>query len=300
MVPFFTSDMDWRNEILGWAKDRERPLKLRLQAGAGGTGKTRLAIDVCETLAKEGWFTGFLPSSFGNDDVERELPTLLDAGRDCLFVVDYAETRADVVVTLARQLLIEVERLVRVAAPRRRFRVVMLAREGGDWFDQLAERATRASDQALKALLMGGATKSGPHRMSDRPISLRKRRHIFVSALDAFAKRTGRTTGSGSEPNLEDSRFERVLMIQMAALAELRQDYVGDGQDLLDNTLGHERRYWRKLLGLGDDEPNDGRLKTFEQSLALITLLGGRDSDKAAKEAIVRVPRVGRCSTSII
>lgn len=289
VVPFLASAMGWRYEIFGWAKERERPLKLRLQAGAGGTGKTRLAIDVCETLTKEGWFAGFFPSSFDRDDVERELPTLLDADRDCLFVVDYAETRADVVVTLARKLLIEVEHRVKVAAPRRRFRIVMLAREGGDWFDQLAERATQARDEALKALLTAGATKSGPHRMSVRPIALHERQQIFKSALSAFAKRTGRTTENADEPDLRDSRFERVLMIQMAALAELRSDAVDDAKDLLDNTLGHERRYWRKFLELSDDANNE-TLETFEQSLALFTLLGGRDSDDAARKVIDRVP----------
>jgi hypothetical protein len=263
-----------------------------LQAGAGGTGKTRLAIDVCETLAKEGWFAGFLPAGLDKDDVERELHALLEPGRDCLVVIDYAETRADVVVALARQLLIEVERLVKVEAPRCRFRIVMLAREGGDWFNQLAERATRSSDEALKALLTAGATKSGPHRMSVRPIAVNERRQIFQSALNAFAAKTGQIADSVIEPNLDEARFERVLMIQMAALAELRKDTVGVGQDLLDNTLGHERRYWRKLLGLGEEETDDGQLQTFEQSLALITLLSGRESDSAAKAAIARVPRL--------
>ena len=291
VVPFFASDMDWREAIFGWAKDRERPVKLRLQAGAGGTGKTRLALDVCETLIKEDWFAGFLPADFDGDDVERDLPALLDAGRDCLFVIDYAETRADVVVTLARQLLIAVERNVKAAAPRRRFRIVMLAREGGDWFHQLAERATRASDEALKALLTAGSTKSGPHRMSFRPMAPSERRQIFEDALQAFATRTGLPAKHVNPPDLAIERFDRVLMIQMAALAALRNDAIGDGRDLLDNTLGHERRYWRKLLGLGEDA-DDGRLRTFEQSLALITLLGGRDSDAAAKAVIARVPRL--------
>ncbi|MGI9490033.1 MAG: hypothetical protein ACR2RF_29920, partial [Geminicoccaceae bacterium] len=208
VVPFFASDMDWREAIFGWAKEQERPLKLRLHAGAGGTGKTRLALDVCETLAKEGWFAGFLPADFDRDHVERDLPGLLEAGRDCFFVIDYAETRADVVVTLARQLLIAVERSVKAAAPRRRFRIVMLAREGGDWFNQLAERATRESDEALKALLTAGATKSGPHRMSFRPMAPSERRQIFEEALRAFAERTGLPTEHVNPPDLAIERFD--------------------------------------------------------------------------------------------
>ena len=291
IVPFLPAAMGWRHEILGWADESDRPLKLRLQAGAGGTGKTRLAIDVCETLADAGWFAGFLPSSFEKDDVERDLPTLLAGDRDCVFVVDYAETRADVVVTLARQLLIEVERRIRDEEPARKFRIVMLAREGGDWFNQLAERATRTDDDKLKALLTAGATKSGPHRVSVRPIALAERRRVFADALTAFSKKTGRSADGIEAPDLDAGRFDRVLMIQMAALAKLSGDDTGADQDLLDNTLGHERRYWRKLLDLTDDA-DDAPLKTFEQSLALFTMLGGRDSDAAAKDVIARVPRL--------
>ena len=293
VVPFLPSAMGWRDEVFGWAKSQDRPLRLRLQAGAGGTGKTRLAIDVCETLAHEGWFAGFLPASFEKDDVERELPKLLDADRDCLFVIDYAETRADVVVTLARQLLIAVEGKIRVEQPPKKFRIVMLAREGGDWFNQLAERATRASDEALKALLTSGATKSGPHRMSVRPVAIGDRGRIFADALKAFAARTELSADGVSPPDLAIERYDRVLMIQMAALAALRGETGGDDQDLLGSTLGHERRYWQRLLDLAPDA-DDGLLKTFEQSLALFTLLGGRDSDAEAKKVIARVPRLQR------
>ncbi len=294
VVPFLPSAMGWRDEIFVWAHLQDRPLKLRLQAGAGGTGKTRLGIDICETLASQGWFAGFLPLGLGMDEVERDLPKLLDGDRSCLFVIDYAETRADVVVALARQLLIEIERGIRADVPKKHFRIVMLAREGGDWFNELAEKATRASDDKLKALLTAGATKSGPHRMSVRPIALGERRRIFADALNAFAAETGLSAESVSPPDLANERFDRVLMIQMATLTALRGGHAGSDQDLLDSTLGHERRYWRQLLGLPPDA-DDGVLKTFEQSLALFTLLGGRDSDAAARKVIARVPRLKNC-----
>jgi hypothetical protein len=46
VVRFHTLREPLRDEIVGWALNPDQLIKLRLQAGEGGTGKTRLLIEV--------------------------------------------------------------------------------------------------------------------------------------------------------------------------------------------------------------------------------------------------------------
>jgi len=50
VVGFHSFREPLRDSIIGWALDPDQPIKLRLQAGEGGAGKTRLLIEVCKRL----------------------------------------------------------------------------------------------------------------------------------------------------------------------------------------------------------------------------------------------------------
>ena len=89
-----------RDAIIRWAIERDKPIKLRLQAGRGGAGKTRLLIEVCEKLENQnGWRAGFIDRS---QSTTIGLPELLREGKPCLLVLDYAETRSSEIVELVR------------------------------------------------------------------------------------------------------------------------------------------------------------------------------------------------------
>ena len=64
--------------IIDWARTQDAPIKLRLQAGEGGAGKTRLLIEVCKRLEEQGWRAGFLDRS---QAIARGLPALLKEGK---------------------------------------------------------------------------------------------------------------------------------------------------------------------------------------------------------------------------
>ena len=120
-----------RDTIIGWALDPDEPIKLRLQAGEGGSGKTRLMIEVCERLeAAHNWRAGFVDKT---QSISVGFSALLAEGKPSLVVLDYAESRAREIVELVRA------RLNSKASPL--VRIVLLAREGRDWWDRLAEAA---------------------------------------------------------------------------------------------------------------------------------------------------------------
>jgi len=82
----------------------------RLLHGPGGSGKTRLMIEVCEKLACDhGWLAGFVPrDAIGRESSQRTLDRLIRPGRDAaplILVVDYAEGRQDDVIWLADKLM---------------------------------------------------------------------------------------------------------------------------------------------------------------------------------------------------
>ncbi len=120
-----------RDEIVGWAIDPNQPIKLRRQVGEGGAGKTRLMIEVCEKLeGSHGWRAGFLARY---RQIDRGFLALLRERKPRLVVLDYAESRTEEIITLTKTALHVSDRPL--------VRLVLLAREGGDWWDRLGEAA---------------------------------------------------------------------------------------------------------------------------------------------------------------
>jgi tetratricopeptide (TPR) repeat protein/glycosyltransferase involved in cell wall biosynthesis len=279
IVPFHSYRQRLLDEVLAWALAEDEPIKVRLQAGEGGTGKTRLAIESCHRLESEhGWRTGLLRAS---ENLETNFGKFLGEGGDCLVVVDYAETRTSNVVALTRAAF--------KAPTKGKVRLLLLARDGGDWWDRLADSAK--DDAAVAALLRQPSTKTGPYRMSQEPIEPEVRSAVFQEALASFAKKRRQDTPSVATPDLSADHFSQILFIHLAALASLRGSPATGDRELLEMAIGHERAYWRHLLdsaGLGE-----AWLDPLEQAIALLTLLGGADSAKEAKVAIRRTPRLG-------
>jgi hypothetical protein len=266
VVPFHSYRQRLLDEVLAWALAEDEPIKVRLQAGEGGTGKTRLAIEACRRLESEhGWRTGLLRAS---ENLETDFGKFLGEGGDCLVVVDYAETRTGDVIALTRAAF--------KAPTKSRVRLLLLARDGGDWWDRLGDSAK--DDAAVAALLRRPSTKTGPYRMSEESIEPEARSTIFQEALASFAKAKRRDTPSVAPPDLSADHFRQMLFIHLAALASLRGSPAIGDHELLQMAIGHERAYWLHLLegaGLGE-----AWLDPIEQAIGLLTLLGGADSGK--------------------
>jgi len=150
VVPFHGRDRE-TGDLQAWCDDAAA-VGIWLYTGARGMGKSRLLIEQCDRLVRQGWRAGCLERDADKSD-PRLWSLLLRPGK--LFVViDYAETRRDAVVALLR--------MVGAATPEC-IRVVLLARSVGDWWDDL-----RAEGQGVGDLLMGPKT----HWSSLGPLAL--------------------------------------------------------------------------------------------------------------------------------
>ncbi|MBF8193724.1 ATP-binding protein, partial [Nonomuraea sp. K274] len=128
VVPFLGRQEELA-ELREWAADAT-PLSVAVLTGRSGTGKTRLAGELCEELAEAGWDTGFLPLDAVCVPLSDPAATL-DALRPTLLVVDHPEPSAPLVGELVR----------RLARHRHnpRTRLLLLAREPGEaeWWRRL-------------------------------------------------------------------------------------------------------------------------------------------------------------------
>ena len=282
VVPFHRSRHRLRDTIVSWALAPDRPLKLRLQIGEGGAGKTRLMIEVCERLQQaHGWRAGFLARGAAST---ADLQRLFREGQPCMIVLDYAETRADEIIKVAQTAL-------RARGPAT-VRLALLARDGGEWWNRLADAPD--AENATAALLRDPETTTGPHVMTGEAIAVADRAELFRDALACFAQALGReeppVATADLSADLSADLFAKPLFIHLAALAALHDDAERATEGLLGTVLGHERTYWRQLLA--EDGLSDDMLQALEQGVALLTLVGGARSAGDAKRLLARTPRL--------
>jgi tetratricopeptide (TPR) repeat protein/nucleoside phosphorylase len=260
-----------RSEILAdleaWADDQPA-VAVRLLHAEGGVGKTRLAIEWVRRRRERNDIAGFL--RLNPDD--RWLEKLCGLGPPVIIVIDYAESRADLIEIL--------EGLAAYAAtpgPHRWIRVLLLARGDGDWWVGLSRQSSTAS-----VLLSIRAA------MELRPIAATaaEREAVFVEAARKFAEMQGRPAVLQPPIALDDDRFERVLYLHMAALAAV-EDITFGASSLMDAILDHEQRFWVRegtdRNAIAVDVP------LARQLVAAATLRGGLATQDEARELCARL-----------
>ena len=257
--------------LSAWCQEPE-PVSVWLWTGQGGMGKTRLAIEACHRLSRQAWHTGFLrdkPSPEHLDDLVRG-PT------PRLVVVDYAETRPDDLRDLLRRLS--------QVPPGGRIRVLLLARQAGDWWRRLKEESDR-----LEWLL----SRREPRELGPLVHGDPTREQVFREALEAFGalvpdKR--REPETIDTPDLSSDLYERALYLHMAAYLSLVDDVVPTTDKILDAILVHERRFWRKQMRQRGWQVEDAD-EVVAPVMAGLALLGGVRSDAEAREAVTHLAR---------
>ena len=236
---------------------------VQVLVGAGGTGKTRLALQVASESggpwrlvaagaegtamqAARGWTTG---------------PVLL--------VLDYAETRVD----LARLL----QAVMEDPGP---VRVLLLARSLGDWWDELVEQSPYPIARLLTEV---------PAIRLDAPLSDAA---LAAAAVPCFAHALGLPVPERVEFELPTRRVPVLVLHAAALVAVLRSAQDPPGSPLvnvagaMDELLGHEFRYWRRSA-VAAGLPEGGQL--VKQVVAAAALLGAESLADAAQVA-GRVP----------
>ena len=255
---------------------------LRLLAGPGGIGKTRLATELARQLEAGGWRCGWV----GDGQEGRVLADLRAETPGRVFlVVDYAETRVGL-----GQLLRE------VAADRGTIRVLLLARSVGQWWELLAAGEGAVRDLVLDAEAAGTTL---PEFVSE---SVSDDEHVR-RAVPVFARALGlEAPGPGDIAVTSRGRRARILELHAAALVSVlewnahpgRQQPIGlDG--ILGDLLRHEEKFWIGTALAQGLMSGVGGLTTAQlrQIVAAGCLLGASD-EAEAMALLSRVPGIPR------
>jgi transcriptional regulator with XRE-family HTH domain/DNA polymerase III delta prime subunit len=261
-------------ELKSWCND-EVAIAARLLHGAAGTGKTRLLIEYCGYLQGEGWRAGFLAEKVLLTEFERLVESA--KRRYTMVVIDYADSRQDLVS------LLQVVTRYSHAGMTGRFRLVLLARSAGDWWNALRQR-----DVSLDSLL----SDTVPLEVTNKRLDLSMRKDLFQHAARCFAVALRQPEASWQPPlDLEGSHFERVLFILMAALATVAQLPL-EAKDLQEGLLRHEERFW--LMWQESAEPGEPSdlsrrvlLETCRKAVTALTLVGGAASRQEADQLLL-------------
>lgn len=169
-----------------------------------------------------------------------------------LVVVDYAETRTDVLPTLIKA--------AGEAAGTCPVRLLLLARSGGDWWKDVQNADAKVSQWTESARM----TRLGPleAESSGRRAAYREAMECFARCLDGLDSGGGawQETGArvldenlrGGRGSFQEERFGSVLGLHMQALADLlqagRDPIPGLSADGVEEILiEHEKRYWQQM-----------------------------------------------------
>jgi tetratricopeptide (TPR) repeat protein len=246
-----------------WCNEDERRSVLLL-TGEGGSGKTRLMIEWCRRLRHQGWHAGFLRK----DRDEGEIDPVLEGSAPRLVVVDYAETRLGVV----QPLLLKMGLASDGEGPK--LRVVLLARRQADWWESLPR-----TDRPVEDLLLQSPKPQPITALL--PTNPAQRQRSFDTAVQGFAWQLDRKAPADLHiPDLTRTEFGRALYLHMAALAALQGEQIETAEDALEQTLAHERRFWRRQV--------EDLTEAMEAAVAAVTLVGGTTTSSQAQVLLAR------------
>lgn len=274
VVPF-EGRQEELEDLAAWRGDDKR-WDLRRFHGEGGTGKTRLFLEACRQAAAQGWHAGFLKREVESGSLE----WLFRGHLPRLVVIDYAETRIE----LVRRLL------GRLGVDGPKIRTVLLTRHPATWLEELSQDDGRLRHLAL--------TLPEPEAVDPLVVDEESRPGAFARAAKAFA-------GAGAEvravpdplpsPDLCEPLFERALYLHMAALLALSEKPPSSGPEILEEVLAHERRFWKKeARQLGLKRPRDKAfVEGFERLVAAVTLRGGARSREGVEGLLERLEAFG-------
>ncbi len=264
LVPFDLARQSRLDELDKWLDNTEFPVAVRLETGAGGVGKTRLALELCQQRLKANWLCGFLTKENSVQELPKLWQALFDLGRPMLMVMDYAETRQPVLLALIK--------LILKKPSQQAVRLLLLARNGGEWWDNLPGR-----DAECERLLGGYAT-TGPFELPGLYLDEISRAEAYQRAITAYAHAIG-FEEPNIAPDLSGEHFGKPLYVQMSALLALFGERPATAEGLIKALLNHERRYWTDALAeIAIHQPEN----YAQQLLALATLAGGFATPKQA------------------
>ena len=268
IVPFTGRDKlakltDWANKQPGEGRE---DLAVAVVTGVGGSGKTRLAAELCSNLEKNGWVAGFIPKTAKLS--EAELTWLTRVESHLLLVLDYAEE------SHKEELTRLLRRLRERAAPTR---VVLTARSAGAWLDDLLE------DDVLSGAMAQGLRRVELPRQAETSTKMAKR------AAKRFARylETPEPTDVEIPENSRWTTLDFVLHGWLIASEVDAASLPNSREKLYEDILRREIKYWQDEAVLqGMAKVSEATLRT---SAAALSLIGPRTVSETA-DVLSRLP----------
>ncbi|HEX5751169.1 MAG TPA: tetratricopeptide repeat protein [Archangium sp.] len=257
-------------ELNRWC-DEGPTMAVRLIHAEGGVGKTRLAIEWIRQRRAARWAAGFLAATAAEDWLER----LWACGQSVVVVLDYAESRQGLQKILQRA---QDYRQQEGSRALRRMRILLLARNCGDWWTAL-----RQTDTGMGNWLVT----TPPHELKPLVTNEVERKELFCRAVAAFSPEKTNPIGGRPLPTLSDKLFERVLYLHMAAIAFVEGCELAPNK-LMDAILDHEERFWASRA-TADEVKTSERQWLARQMVAVATLRGGLADRNDARTAAERL-----------
>ncbi|MEQ4610872.1 trypsin-like peptidase domain-containing protein [Streptomyces cavourensis] len=249
VVPFLgrKSELD---ELMAWCTSGEQAA-VRLLAGQAGAGKTRLAAELCDAMARQGWTAGFL----SGDGSPQVLDRLRERGDPVLAVLDYGDTH-----TGLHELLSRLDAPEGTAPPTR---LLVLARNRKTWSRRIREASSHIPvSQADLAPLV---------------VTREARRDAHASAAAAFAARLD-VAASVPAVQMPQMGTQPILVLHMSALLQVldndravRQS-AGDEDTrrvIVRSVLDRESFYWGRSSAAAGLSIDDELLRRVVTSVAL-------------------------------
>ncbi len=273
VVPFAGRDTELMN-LHNWAIS-SAPTSAQLVYAPTGSGKTRLAQQLCEDLKHEGWVAGF---------ARENAPTMAFTGtsritKPLLIVIDEAEFHVHQVAAAASLLTAHRSDQSR--------RLLLLSRHK-DWLLRLYKNPDKQVADVFREMKES--------TLSPLAASVNSRNTEFRRAAAGFANILGQPLPDLPQPaELAEPRFGSVLTLHATALVALLDEDIAPGgadQDPMIRLRNHEYRYWaRYAAGL-----DQGRLHI---AVAAATLYGG-ETPEQARTLLAALPWFADASQEVI
>ena len=251
---------------------RSGDIAVAVVTGAGGSGKTRLAAQLCHDLSTIGWYTGFLPSTI--EVTDEELAALADVATELLVVVDYAEeARRGLVARVVRKL----------RARQSTTRIVLTARGADTWWEKFREEAEQDGTPLSNTLSL---SIRGKQQVERDPWFFGR---MYRRAVQQFSDKLNKAVPTDVEvPHyLGDTALDVVLRAWLAVCGDNdgAQEAMPTREELYDKVLSIEFARWRQ-------EPilEEISRKQLRQAAATLSLLAPSQDEDAVDNVLSRLP----------
>ena len=240
--------------------------------GTGGSGKTRLAAQLCHELSSIGWYAGFLPSTV--DVTDEELSALTEVTTELLVVVDYAEeARRGLVARVVRKL----------RARHSPTRIVLTARGADAWWEEFREEAEQEGTPLSNTLSM---SIRGKQQVEADPWFFGR---MYRRAVQQFSDKLNKAVPTDVEvpEGLGDTALDVVLRAWLAVCDndEVAKNDIPTREELYDRVLSIEFARWRKepkLEGISRDH--------LRRAAATLSLLAPKRDTDEIDDVLSRLP----------